>query len=350
MGFRRFAEKLKAKKEKFDNDKQELEKSSLMGSLRSGRIDVFDEVRSKLQGWYRGLGRERDNLRQMKEMFDALDKAVDRVVKNKDEYAPKEDPATTKKFYETLKDLLNEAIKGKNATDNLDGNWEDSKYDTMNAAISRTNELKEKAKQVAAKRSKSGVPTGTGKNGWAKVLAHGIEKVKNAKEEIDEATSEIRKLTSGKNKALEFQKAMQTLENEVQKKELRAFKMKMLWAERDTENNMDFASRATESEGEIRNDGENNIRKHEKKLKDVQGEYAKCTNKAIDTLIDIRDFVDSDDKTKVITPREENIYKSLQKITKRDLIKETQRELEAAVKAGGRQRSNAVIGDHRSRS
>ncbi len=304
---RRFATKLKEEKQKFDDDKQELEQSGLMGSLRSGRIDVFDEARAAIQGWYHSLGHEKDVLRQMKEMFEVLDNAVDRVVRNKDEYRPSSSSwELEKKYYTILKDFLTAATKGKGNSDPISTS---GAYVKIKAKILEDPKLQEKVKAMAESRKKGSV----GSKASIELLAHGIETVSDAQPYLDKATREINRTDKNDDRRSKYAKAMRVLIGQVQP-DFRKLLMEMTWIKRSTDESLESTSRIVESSRPIRDSGESDKKMYEKKLKKFQGSYAGKFNTAIDTLIDIRDSVDSEHKTRVITPREKTIYISMQKI------------------------------------
>lgn len=328
--------KLKDEKKAFDKRKQKYEEKGWAGDLRSGRIDPVDMARAAFQSWWMGLNQERDTLEQMGDMFDALYKAIEIVVKDyfyggPKQLAPDGDPEAEKKYFEGLKNFLekidrsfkNDSIAEGDINYYKDGNldWEkianSPKYKKdlkrlLDAVLSSHDKVKETAEREAAERGSNSVPT----NDPIRLFGHGIKKLDTG---IKTAKNKISKLNSGKNKAVEYGKAAEELEK-LRNGRFKKLDMSMKWIKRDTESNM-------EAESEKGKD------KHEKKLVDVKKDYDRCVNDGIDLLIDAYENTDSDKQKKIITPRVKQICLALQRMTDKDLLKESRKEVEIAHKS-----------------
>lgn len=330
MGFKDKVNRFEEKKRGFEKKKEKYENTNLAGALRSGRIDPADELRAALQGWVMRLEAERDKIRIMKDMFNYLRSAVERVIKNAEEYQPSDDDKLQLKYWENLRKLLEKA-----SFDEDKLKLEGSEVDKITDAIEADSELLEKFSEEFGKSRK---PAETWPGYVQKRL--GINKQSDLTAKINRAKREEKRLGGSTDRSGMFEKAVKRLKGDIIK-ELKDFRMDMLWLERDTTEHAEKSSKIVESGSALSKGSEADKRKHYKKLGKTQKSYAKITNEAIDTLIDIRESVDSDKQIKVITPRDQRVYLSIQKITKVDLVKEAEKELAESAKTG-RTRSDAV--------
>jgi hypothetical protein len=307
---------------------------------RGGRIDLFDELRAVVQARAQRLKDEKAMVSLMDDLFDHLCMVVTRVVKNNVENAPDGDSELEIKYYQYLRDFLSKVDKDKKDIKELTLEKCDQKIKKIIKEIKGDSKLQDKIVSIAeAITTTDTFPSNPSADAdWLAVLKHGVTDVKKS---LRAAQTKLKKLQSNPDKAGTYKKAIEVLKGEVHD-DLHAFKMGMLWLIRDTEENAKKSSELSERDNLTKDEGANDMRKHIKKVGKSQKAYITCTNKAIDTLIDVYESVDSENQSNIISPRDKRAFMDIQRINRRNMVKESKAEIAKSTKSYGRKRSNAV--------
>ena len=301
-------------------------------SLRSGRIDLFDELRAAAQARAQRLEGEKMKIALMSDLHRHLQKIVKRVLDNADDNAPNSSTSELEiKYYEVLIEFLETIKKHFRGTAVEEIPADSDRFKDIRTKINGDSDLKDKVKKMIGTGAQK-IPGSSKPND--ECINYLKLSVKNVNRDLTAANKRKGQLEKEDNSET-YLKAIEELKEA--RKKLQAAQMEIKWIKRDTEENADRNAELAECKTKTKDDGEDDIRKHYKKLGNTQKIYADCTTSAIDTLIDIYRAVDNETQNKIISPQSKKVVQKIQEVNGIDLVKEAKAEIDELTKSNEKQ-------------